>query len=262
MGTDTLIPPEPAIPPPAPVDPGKRAELILDALRQAVSAGGEHRLFRAGKLAGLFPHRSGASADAALAALADGLLETVRTEAKGRAVVEWARATPKGVTFLHDRDSPKAALRELAGVLAEAKAGVPAWLEQARREVAELGERVERQGADYLRRLDALADRVEAALRRADATPPDGTRLPWASDALAYLDRRAGAGAGGPCPLGELFRAVREVHPGLSVPEFHAGLHKLHDGRAVRLLPAAGGDAPDPEFALFVGTEPRYYISR
>lgn len=262
MGTDTLTPPEPAVPPPAPVDPGKRAELILDALRQAVAAGGEHRLFRSGKLPGLFPARSGASAEAALAGLADGLLETVRTEAKGRAVVEWVRATPKGVTFLHDRDSPKAALKELAAVLADARAGAPGWLDQARRELAALAERVERQGAEYLRRLDTLAERVEAALRRADATPPDGLRVAWAADALAYLDRRAGAGAAGPCPLGELFRAVRDVHPGLTVPDFHTGLHKLHDGRAVRLLPAAGGAAPDPEFALFVGTEPRYFVQR
>ena len=44
----------------------------------------------------------------ALAALADGYLETVRTEVKGKVVTEWVRATPKGIRLLHDTDSPQA----------------------------------------------------------------------------------------------------------------------------------------------------------
>jgi hypothetical protein len=66
---------------PAPADAEKRTELTLDALKRGIAEPGEHRLFRSGKLAGLFPSRAGVSAEAALAALTDGLLETVRTEA-------------------------------------------------------------------------------------------------------------------------------------------------------------------------------------
>jgi DNA-binding PadR family transcriptional regulator len=248
-------------PRPAPADAEKRTELTLDALKRAIAGPGEHRLFRSGKLAGLFPSRAGTSADAALAALTDGLLETVRTEAKGKLIVEWVRVTAKGVAYVHDRDSPKAVLRELRAVIGATRAGVPAWMDDARREVTAVAEKFDRQAAEMLKRLDALAERVEAALWRAEAAglsvpDPVAKVVPWAVDALAYLDRRSAAGASGPCPLGELFRAV----PGLTVPDFHAGLRRLHDVRAVRLTP--GGDVPDPEYALIVGAETCSSVSR
>ena len=66
------------------------------------------------------------------------------------------------------------------------------------------------------------------------------------------------AGAAGACPLGELIRAL----PGLTVPEFHAGLRRLHDVRAVRLTPAPDGAVPDPEYALIVGAQTCSYVSR
>ena len=253
-------PDAPPLPPAAsdPIDADKRTDLVLDAVKRAIADPGEHRLFRAGKLAGLFPSRAGASADAALLALTDGLLETVRTEAKGRQIVEWVRATPKGMRFVHDRDSPKAVLRELREVIGATRDGVPEWMDAARREVATLADRFDRQATELVRRLDALTERVEAALRRAEAgaarVPGSvADAVPWAVDALEYLDRRPGAGAPGPCPLGDLFHAVRERHPPLGVPEFHAGLRRLHDVRAVRL--AAGPAGADPEYTILVGTE-------
>ena len=76
--------------------------LLLDALRRAVADPGDHRLFRAGKLPGLFPSRAGPSADAAKQAVATGLLEVVRTEAKGKLIAEWVRATPAGRVWVQD----------------------------------------------------------------------------------------------------------------------------------------------------------------
>ena len=256
----------PAAAPPVPFSDEKRLDLILDALKAALATPGDHRLFRSGKLAGLFPSRAGASADAALAALTDGLLETTRTEAKGRHVVEWVRATPKGVTFVHDRDSPKAVLRELKELLGATRAGVPAWMDDARRQVAEAAERFERQGQALLARLDDLTARVDAALRRADTNGPGvpesvAKLVPWAIDALAYLDRRRSAGAAGPCRVAELFDAVRAAHPALAVPAFHDGLRRLHDVRAVRLR-GLGEDVPDPEFTLVVGAEVCGHVER
>src|SRR3954453_1425075 len=75
----------------------RRTELLLDGLKAAIAGAGEHRLFRFGRLAGLFPSRAGTSAEAAYLAVRHGLLETVRTETRGKLVVEWVRATPKGV---------------------------------------------------------------------------------------------------------------------------------------------------------------------
>jgi hypothetical protein len=244
----------------SPPDAEKRTELILDALKRALARPGEHRLFRAGKLPGLFPSRAGVPAEAARAALADGLLETVRTEPRGKLIVEWVRATPRGIAFVHDHDSPKAVLRELRELIGPTRDGVPVWMDEARREIARAVTRYEAMGRELLARLDDLTGRIDAALRRADTSGPELSAtlvatIPWATDALTHLDLRRSARAAGPCPLAELFAVVRERHPGLTVPEFHDGLRRLADNRAVRLGEAVPGAEGDPEFALIAGTE-------
>src|SRR5579885_435987 len=107
--------------------PDRFTETLLDALKLALADGGEHRLYRSGKLDGLFPGRTGTNGEAAAFALREGLLEPVRTETKGRTVIEWVRLTPRGVDYLHERESPLRALEELREALRTAEAGVPAW---------------------------------------------------------------------------------------------------------------------------------------
>lgn len=244
-------------------------EITLAVLRRALAEPGDHRLFRSGKLAGLFPNRAGASAEAAREAVTTGLLETVRTEQKGKLVTEWVRVTPKGVAFVHDRDSPKAVIAELKEAVGATRAGVPGWLADARRELAGMSEKFERQADEILSRLDALTDRLDAALRRAEIAVPalsDGLRsvVPWASDALAHLDRRTATGLVGGCPLGVLFQAVQDKHPELTVPDFHAGLRRLHDTRTLTLTGTGGppGADPDPEYAMILGSELCYFAER
>ena len=228
-------------------------EVLMTALKAALAAPGECRLFRSGKLPGLFPSRAGEAAEAALQALKDGLLETVRAEARGKIVTEWVTATPKTAAFVHEHDSPKAALRELRDMLTATRSGVPAWLDEARAEVAQLSARFESHAAALLRRLDDLAERVDAAIRRSELQAPAVTDtlagvVPWASWALECLDRRRAAGQGATCPLPELFVAVHSRYPDLALPAFHDGLRRLHDARALRLRPAA--EMPEPEHAL------------
>jgi len=249
--------------PAAAADP-RRTELLLDALKAAIGTPGEHRLFRSGKLAGLFPSRAGASSEAAGLAVRDGLLETVRTETRGKVVTEWVRATPRAVAFVHEHDSPKSVLRELKDVLDAARGGVPAWMGSARAELAAVGVRFEERAAAVLKRLDDLAERVEAALRRAEAKAPAvaepvGRVVPWAVEALEYLDRRRDAAAG-ECPLSELFHAVRVRFPDLTLPVFQHGLKRLHDIRAVRLAPAA--EVAEPEYAVVVDGKLMYAAGR
>ncbi len=244
-------------------------DLTLDALKSAVADPREHRLFESGKLPGLFPRRYGAAAEAALAAIKDGLFETVRTEAKGKLVVEWVRVTPKGVRFAHDHDSPKAVLRDLRAAIGDTRGGVPVWMADVRGELAAVAARFEERAREMTTRLDELTRRVEAALRRAEATGPrlpDPTAklVPWGEDALEYLDQREQAGGPADCPLSELFHALRERHPMLSLPEFHAGVRRLHDTRAVRLSgwSAVPHARPDPEYALLVGAELCHFVGR
>jgi hypothetical protein len=242
-------------PNPIPDNP-PRNELMLDALKAAIATPGEHRLFRSGKLPGLFLSRAGLSAEAALVALRDGLLETVRTETKGKIVTEWVRATPKTVTFVHENDSPKSVLRELKELLNATREGIPVWMMDAKQEAARLTARFEEQATAMLARLDDLAIRVEAALRRADMKSPGVPEpvrrvVPWAIDALEYLDRRSRLGTWTDCPLPELFQAVRVKFPDLTLTAFQNGLLRLHDVRVLHLSPLI--EMCEPEYALVVG---------
>jgi hypothetical protein len=270
---DATPPPYSDMPGPPALAPGapkagadeRRSGLMLDAVKAALAAPGEHRLFRSGKLAGLFPSRAGTAAEAALLALQNGLLETVRTETRGKVVTEWVKATPRAVAFVHAADSPKSVLRELKGVLDATRAGVPAWMADARRELAELSARFESRAAAMLERLDNLAGRVEAALRRAEAGTPAvadavGRVVPWAVEALEYLDQRSASGASAECTLPELFHAVRVRFPELSLAAFQDGVRRLHDVRALRLTPAA--EMSEPEHAVVADGKLMYAAGR
>jgi hypothetical protein len=243
----------------------RRTELLLDALKQAIAAPGEHRLFRFGRLAGLFPSRAGLSADAAGLALRGGLLETIRTETRGKLVVEWVQATARAVAYLHEHDSPKSVLRELKDVLQAARDGVPQWMKDARAELADLSYRFDARAAAVLKRLDEVAERVEAALRRAELKAPAlaepvSRLVPWAAAALEYLDQRASGGNRAECPLPELFHTVRSHFPDLGIPAFQDGIKRLHDVRAIRLIPCHA--MAEPEYAVVADGQLMYAAGR
>jgi hypothetical protein len=243
-------------------------EALVAALKRALAEGTEQRLYRRGKLDGLFAGRTGAAGEAAGRALRDGLLEVARTEARGKALIEWVRLTPAGVDFLHDRESPAAALHGLREVLRLNRQGVPAWLAEVRATLRALDDRLATDAGKWLQRLDAMERRVGETLQRLEQSlpllPPDvAAAVPWALDAVNYLDRRHGGGAPGYCSLPELFAAVAREHPQLSVSGFHEGLRRLHDRRVLRLQPAAGlAELPQPEFALLDGDKVFYGAAR
>lgn len=243
----------------------RRTEHLLEALKTALATPGEHRLFRSGKIAGLFAARTGLAGEAAVIAIREGLLETIRTEVKGKFVTEWVCATPKAVNFVHEHDSPRSILRELKDVLQATRTGVPAWMAEAKQEVAALSASFEVRASAMLTRLDDLAKRCEAALRRAEMTSsaiaePVTRVVPWAMDTLEYLDKRRELGATSDCPLPELFDALRVRCAELTLPEFHDGVKRLHDLRAVRLLP--GSEITEPEYAVVAEGKLMYLVGR
>jgi hypothetical protein len=245
----------------------KVTETLLEALKRGLTRPGEHRLYKSGKLDGLFPGRAGAGAEAAARALREGLIETARTEAKGKTVIDWVRVTPKAVDFVHDHESPLRALEELRDELRATKERVPAWSEGARRTLADLGERLADDSARMLQRIEALSARVEEALRRMELLGPHvpeavAKAVPWAEEALTYLEKRRNGGAA-PCPLPELFAVLAGRESGLTIAAFHDGLRRLHERRMVQLLSpaAAPGDMAQPEYALFDGGNVFYYLT-
>jgi hypothetical protein len=238
----------------APRSSGKAGEkvrdLLIDGLKAALARPGEHRLFSAGRLHGLFPSKHGDSGEAAKQALAAGLLEHVRTESKGKFLFEFVRSTSRTAEYVADHDSPKAILRELRQVLGETKAGVPMWMDQARNELRAMSNQFEARAAAMLQRLNMLAERVEDALRRAETVAVNRcgeSVVPWAEVVLVYLDRRSESGQP-ECPLSELFHVLSERDRGLTLTAFQDGIRRLFEVGAIRLT--EGID--DPEFAVVV----------
>jgi hypothetical protein len=247
----------------------KATETLLDALKKAMLAPGEQRLFKSGKLDGLFPGKAGLNAAAAAQAIRDNLLEVARTETKGKTTIEWVRLTPKGVELVHHHESPTRAMDELQDALHITLDGVPVWMAGVRQELQALGQRLTDEVQNVCHRLEVLSQRVAESLGKADnqvAPLPNDlmAAVPWGVAALAYLDKRRAGGAANDCPLPDLFRAVRETRPELTVQEFHDGLRKLHDRGALRLLPHAGGQEalPEPEYALPEGNVMYYSVAR
>jgi hypothetical protein len=233
-------------------------QTLVEALARALATPGEHRLFRAGKLDGLFPGRTGAGATAADRALTEGLIEQARLETKGKTEIRWVRITPRGVEFLHQHQSPLHALHELLGVLRANHNAVPLWLDQMRALLAGIDARLSADAGRWVQRLQSLEERVAETLRRLEAAgpllPDEVARdHPWAIDALNYLDRRRTGGGADACPLHELFAAVKDHHPDLGVTAFHDGLRRLHHRKALLLHPASNGHATHPEYALLDG---------
>jgi hypothetical protein len=245
----------------------KVTTVLVEALEQARTGAGEQRLYKSGKLDGLFPGRTGVGGEAAARALREGLLEVVRSETKGKSTIEWARLTPRGVNFLKDHESPVRILEELRSALQTAREGIPAWQAEMRLNLQALAERLTQEGQRYLQSLDALGRRVDEALRRLEEARPRlpeelAAAIPWAREALAYLEQRCGKSAAG-CPLPELFAALAEQHPDLSIPNFHDGLRRLREHRVLRLLPFAGEPSDmQAEYALLDGGAWLYFALR
>jgi hypothetical protein len=245
------------------------ASLLIEALKQALAEPGEQRLYKSGKLDGLFAGRTGANAEAAQYALRDNLLEIVRTETKGKTTTEWVRATPKAIDFLHAHESPVRALKDLQSVLQVTREGIPLWLAEMRQQLQSLGTRLAEEAERWTHRLNALSEQVEEALRRvelAEPVVPSAVKedVPWAADALAYLDRRRATGTPGDCPLPELFASLQGKHTDLTVPAFHERLRRLNDRGVLRLVPFSGPatELAEPEWAMVDGASLLYYVAR
>ena len=243
--------------------------IIVTALKQALAEPREQRLHKSGKLAGLFPGRSGAAGEAAMLAMREGWLDVIRTEAKGKVRIEWVKITPKGVEFLHANDSPVAALREMQTALQTTREGVPVWLAQLDLRWESFTQQVWEEMDKITQRLESLSARVEEALRRSGSIGPSvpanvATKVLWAEAALTYLDQRKESGSPEACPLPELFAAVRTQHPKLELLEFHDGMRRLHDHRILQLTPFSDSaeELPEPEYALIDGTTVLYFAQR
>ena len=145
--------------------------------------------------------------------------------------------------------------------------GIPVWVDGLKTELQVLGERLTEQARQISQRIDSLSLRVVDALERAQTSsgsaPVDAAAIvPWGQSALDYLCKRKAGAADSPCPLPELFAALREKHPEVKIAEYHTGLRRLHDRGLVRLLPVGNpSDLVEPEYALLDGANTFYHVA-
>jgi hypothetical protein len=247
------------------MDPSNQA--LVEALKQALVEPGEQRLFRTGKLSGIFASRTGTSGEAAAQALRDGLVEISRNETKGKVTTEWVRVTPRGLEFVHLHQSPVQAMRDLQAVLKMTQDGIPHWMGEIQKELQAVANRLTEQVQRITHRIEALSQRVNDALAQAEADLPQvptdlATAIPWAAKALDYIDHRKTAGLANACPLPDLFAALRAKLPEMTVTEYHAGLRRLNERSVLRLVPYEGRDPlPEPEYALLEGAATFYHVA-
>lgn len=242
----------------------KTTEILVEALRQGASDPGEHRLYRSGKLPGLFAARTGINADLAAQAIRDGLLEVVRSETKGKTVAEWVRVTAKGIDFVLQHDSPLRALEDLKTALALNEKGIPGWVVDLREKIDLLGEKLAEEVNGLRRKLEQTAIQVAEALQRLEKFGGPGVdSVAWGNDAVRYLEQRRSSGVGDRCPLPELFSHIRQHDAELTLRAFHLGLRRLSDRGLMALLPLEPGQGPEaPEYALLDGPDLLYFASR
>jgi hypothetical protein len=228
----------------------KLTQALLSGIKQALQEAGEQRLFRSGKLPGVFPSKTGLAAEAAAQALRDGLLEIIRQDTKGKVTTEWVRVTPRAVEFVHKHESPLQALHSLHDEISALGQALAIQAEAAKRQIDLLGQRIR----------EAL-ERVEAGGPKSGAAAADA--VVWGPNVVEYLDKRATNGMANPCALPELFEAIHDKQPELTLAEFHTGLRRLQDRGAVRLVAHQVSETlPAPEYALLDGAATFYYVSK
>ncbi len=241
---------------------------LLEALKRAMREPEEQRLFKSGRLPGIFSGRTGINGEAAERAIREGLLEVVRSEPKGKNNQDWVKPTPQGVQFVYQNDSPVATLQELKGLLKNAHQGLPVLLDEINNSVQNLASALKDKVERMAYQLEVLTERVNQALEKAEASLPKlapeiTESVPWALQALEYLDHRQEVGQSTPCSLGEMFLAIKEANPDFTVTDYHSGLRRLADREVLKLHPPEGvNQISEPEYALLDGVVTYYFVSR
>lgn len=227
--------------------------LLLEALGRA-AAEPDGLPLHGGKAAPCLFTATPAGKQAAQRCKDDGLLQTLRTEAKGKTATEFCAITEKGLAFLLAQVNPKQVLEDFIRSLDARQEQMNRLLDAARH----------MQGS--LEALKVAAEKVlQHAARPTSVGPsPSSNGSPsWTFAVIAHLTRWHDSGASEDCALTELYAEARKAAPGLTIGQFHDGLRALQQQQRIYLHPWTGPlyDLPEPALALLVGHEIAYYAS-
>jgi DNA-binding PadR family transcriptional regulator len=230
---------------------------------------------------GLFPNTSTAK-PAAQKCLTDRLIRVIGTDTKGKTPRELYGLSEKGWEFLLEQVNPKQVLEDFVRVLEHQQGEVGELLATAR-SMAESLQGLKDAVARVLptvsaARLPAVGPEpvVSTDVRqgpsrfREEAEPIptavavfDPPRPDLAPRIMTHLAEWSGA-VGEDCPLPELFRTLSGAASPPTIGEFHDCLRRLHTSGVVYLHPWTGPlyALPEPAYALLVGHNVAYYVSR
>lgn len=228
----------------------KSNQLILDALSRAASEPFGAPLFATKKQRGLFPGNA-SSRPAADRCQELGLLLQTAPQTNGTPPAFTISA--KGLDFLLTEISPRRVLEELTHSLQEKDA-----------QIHELAQAAER-WSQTLAPLRDMVERLKEDLnKKGDPQSIAIVNSAWLAEGLASLAGWQDQHAARDCPLPDHYRLVQAGFPGLTIGGYHDGLRRLHEQQKIYLHPWTGPlyDLPEPAYALLIGHEIAYYVSR
>jgi len=234
----------------------KSTQLMIDALSRAAVDPQGVALFGSKTEPGLFPPTTSAKI-AAQRCVEEGYLSVLRHESRGKATREVCVLTDKGMSYLVRQGCPRQVVEDFLRTLELRETHVGQLVQQAT------------QMADSLRSMRSAVEQIlprlhdQPTTHDATSSNGNGTQTPplWTA-VLAYLaEWHSRLGQSQDCPLPDLY-AHLDAAP--TIGEFHDCLRLLHDEHQVYLHPWTGPlyQMPQPAFALLIGHEIAYYISR
>jgi len=229
----------------------KSTPLILEALSRAAAEPDGLYLHASKGALGLFA-ASPAARQAAQRCKNEGLLQSIRTDIRGKSVAEICAITEKGLAYLIAQASPKQVIEDFIRALDARQGQLNSVVDAVR------------QMHSSLASIRAVAERLNSSAIRPPEPAPSANGSPgWVADVVSRLSNWRQTGASSDCPLPDLYRSALESTPKLTVGQFHDGLRKLHDEERIYLHPWTGPlcDLPEPSLALLVGHEIAYYAS-
>jgi hypothetical protein len=269
----------------------KLTQQITDALSRAAAEPAGLPLYAGKSDPGLFP----ATASGKLAAqkcLAEGLVEAIGMNARGKSQREQFGLTESGWNYLLAQVNPKQVLEDFVRVLEARRGEVGELLDTAQRMADNLQGlkeavtrilpsmmegRIERVCAESMasangtagpaNRLGDLPEVVEQSA--SESLPPlivnadAETRLTRICETLLTRLHNWTGAAGDDCPLPRLFQILSEDVSRPTIGEFHDCLRRLHASGDIYLHPWTGPlyALPEPAYALLAGHNIAYYAS-
>ena len=183
----------------------KSTPMILEALSRAAAEPDGLSLHESKGARGLFAS-SAAARQAAQRCKAEGHLQSVRTETRGKSIAEVCAITEKGLSYLLAQTSPKQVIEDFIRALDARQGQLSSVVDSVR------------QMQSSLEAIRGVAERLAPnATRPVGPLPSANGSGSWQGEIASHLLRWHDTGANSDCPLPDLYRHVVKSAPHLTI---------------------------------------------